>query len=441
MQESEFTPWLLTAIGRSPTAFHVAANIRDMLVGHGFTLLEEAGTWEVTAPGSYVVVRNGSALVAFTLNGEDPATGGLRMAGAHTDSPALKVKPRALQVSHSCVQLGVEVYGGALLAPWFDRELSLAGRVSWENGEGGIGSCLVDFARPVAVIPSLAIHLDREANTKRSINRQTDIVPILMQAGADDSGPDFDDILLARIRSQYPELDCKAILDHDLFLYDPAGPVLTGLEREFITGPRLDNQLSCWTIARALVDAGGQQNSLIILNDHEEVGSSTPEGASGPLLDSILERLFPAPEQRQRVIHRSLLVSADNAHAVHPNFADRHDRHHRPLMNRGPVVKINAARRYATTAATSGFFRLLCRRHQVEVQDFVMRSDLACGSTIGPLAATRIGLQVVDVGVPTLAMHSIREMAGATDCAALHRVLQGYFGLASDDPLWHGWLS
>ncbi len=441
MQESEFNRWLLAAIGRSPTAFHVAANVRDLLTDHGFTLLEESEPWDLSTPGSYVVVRNGSSLVAFTLNGEDPARTGLRMAGAHTDSPALKVKPSPIRRSHSYVQLGVEVYGGALLAPWFDRELSLAGRVSWETGAGGLDAGLLDFARPVAVIPSLAIHLDREANRNRSINSQTDIVPILMQAAADGDEPVFADILLAQLRRQHPEIDCRAILDHDLFFYDPAAPTLTGLAGEFITGPRLDNQLSCWTIARALIDAPERKNSLIILSDHEEVGSGSPEGAGGPLLDSVLERLFPEPGQRQQVIRRSLLISADNAHGVHPNFTDRHDGNHLPRINHGPVIKINAARRYATTALTAGFFRLLCRRQNTDVQEFVMRSDMACGSTIGPLAATRTGMQVVDVGVPTLGMHSIRETAGTSDCPGLLRALQGYFSLASDDPLWHGWLS
>ncbi|MFP7755536.1 M18 family aminopeptidase [Thermodesulfobacteriota bacterium B35] len=439
MQESEFTPWLLAAIGRSPTPYHLTVNICDLLTSHGFTRLREAEPWDVKVPGSYVVVRNDSSLVAFTLDGEDPARSGLRMAGAHTDSPALKVQPDPLQVSHACVRMGVEVYGGALLAPWFDRDLSLAGRVSWENSRGGLESSLLDFGRPVAVIPSLAIHLDREANSKRSINRQTDILPILMAAGTKE--PVFADILLEQFRRQYPQSDCRAILDHDLFLYDPAGPEQTGLEGEFITGPRLDNQLSCWTMARALIEADGRRNCLIILTDHEEVGSGSPEGAGGTLLDAVLERLFPDPEQRQRVIRRSLLISADNAHAVHPNFADRHDRNHLPLMNHGPVIKINAARRYATTALTAGFFRLLCQRQETGVQEFVMRADLACGSTIGPLTATRTGMQVVDVGVPTLAMHSIREMAGTRDCPAFFLVLREYFALASTDPLWHGWLS
>ena len=441
MQEAEFNQWLLAAIGRSPTAFHVAANIHDLLTEHGFTPLDEAGPWEISAPGAYVLLRNGSSLAAFTLSGEDPAHSGLRMAGAHTDSPALKVKPSPLQTTHTCVRVGVEVYGGALLASWFDRELSLAGRVSWETEEGGLGSGLLDFARPVAVIPSLAIHLDREANRGRSIDRQTEIMPILLQTAPGSAEPAFNNILLAQLRRQDPEIRCRAVLDHELFFYDPTPPGVTGLEGEFISGPRLDNQLSCWTIARALVEARGRENSLIILTDHEEVGSKTAEGADGPLLESLLAQLFPDPRQRLQVIRRSLLISADNAHGVHPNFADRHDSNHLPLMNQGPVIKINAARRYATTALTAGFFRLLCRRRQTTVQEFVMRSDMACGSTIGPLAASRTGVQVVDVGVPTLAMHSIRETAGASDCYGLLLALQEYFNLASKDPLWQGWQS
>jgi aspartyl aminopeptidase len=348
--------------------------------------------------------------------------GGLRMIGAHTDSPCLKVKPSPLRREQNCLQLGVEVYGGALLRPWFDRELSLAGRVCWQDKDGSLCSALLDFQRPVAIIPSLAIHLNREANKQQEVNRQTDIVPLLGLAGGEPA--DFQQILREQLRSLLPEAEPVGIIDHELFFYGPAPPALTGLNKEFLVSARLDNLASCFAALHALQAA--EANCLIVLNDHEEVGSMTAAGAQGPFLRELLERLLPDATARQTVLRQSFFISADNAHAVHPNFAAKHDPQHLPKLGLGPVIKFNANQRYATTAASAARFRQLCVQAGVPVQDFVSRSDMGCGSTIGPLTASGIGVETVDVGIPSLAMHSIRETAACADCLHLCAVLRHF---------------
>ena len=428
-QHSQYLDDLFAFINASPTAFHAAAAGAALLRDHGFQRLHEADAWGDLAPGAYFVVRNDASLIAFTL-ADSPRSGQpLRMAGAHTDSPGLKVKPNPLQVRQGCVQLGVEVYGGPLLAPWFDRDLSIAGRVSWRTGQGALQCSLIDFKRPVAVIPSLAIHLDREANSKRSIDKQIDLVPLLMQT-PESSPPDFKTILQCQLGLQHPtaaDVEDAEILDFDLFLYDAQPLAQVGLNGEFITGARLDNLLSCHALLQGLASAKPRRNGLIVLNDHEEVGSVSTAGAQGTFLNDVLQRLFPEPGVRQQVVAGSLFVSVDNAHAVHPNFAGKHDPEHLPQLNRGPVIKMNANQRYATNALTASLFRQFCQKAGSPCQQFVMRNDLACGSTIGPLTAAGIGVPTVDVGVPQLAMHSIRETAGSADGWHLLRALTTFF--------------
>jgi aspartyl aminopeptidase len=431
IQAHEYADRLFSLINSSPTSFHVVANGAKMLKASGFQRLWESDPWPDFDAGAYYVIRNDASLIAFTLTGSPQHGFPLRMAGAHTDSPGLKVKPNPLQFRQGCVQLGVEVYGGALLAPWFDRDLSLAGRVSWCQGDGPLLCSLINFQRPVAIIPSLAIHFDRDANNKRSIDKQTDLVPLLMLSEGT-ALPDFATILKEQLALQHPGAEDADLVDFDLFLYDaqPLGQV--GLHREFITGARLDNLLSCNALLQAMVHAETRRNCLIVLNDHEEVGSVSTGGAQGSFLTDVLERLYPDPSLRQRVLAGSLLVSVDNAHAVHPNFIGKHDPEHLPLLNRGPVIKTNANQRYATNGLTAALFRRCCQKAGVPCQQFVMRNDLACGSTIGPLTAAATGVPTVDVGIPQLGMHSIRETAGALDGWYLFRALGVLF--AEPDP-------
>ena len=433
MQLTDYLDSLFDYINQSPTAYHAAGNAARLLSAQGFQQLHEQEGWNRVPPGRYYVLRNDSSLIAFILARDPESPLHLRMAGAHTDSPCLRLKPNPLQVHHSCVQLGVEVYGGALLAPWFDRDLSIAGRVSWTQGDGSLQCSLINFQRPVATIPSLAIHLDREANSKRSIDKQNDLVPLLLQA-ENASLPDFKTILLEQLVRQYPEASAAEIIDFDLFLYDTQPLARVGLNNQFITGSRLDNLLSCHALLQGLIQAPAHRDCLIVLNDHEEVGSVSTAGALGPFLKNILERLFPAPDLRQQVCAGSLFVSVDNAHAVHPNFAGKHDPDHLPLLNHGPVIKLNAGQRYATNGLTGGLFRLLCTRADIPYQQFVMRNDLACGSTIGPLTAAEIGVPTVDIGVPQLAMHSIREITGHLDGWYLLKAMSAFFS-ATDEQI------
>lgn len=430
MHDTEYTEGLTRFIQASPTPFHAVAAMRDILEANGFQRLDEAEPWDTGAPGRYYVTRNDSSIVVFTL-AKSPAENGFRMVGAHTDSPCLKVKPNPEIVKNSYFQLGVEVYGGALLNPWFDRDLSLAGRVSYRDRHQQVGSCLVDFEQAIAVIPSLAIHLDPEANNERSINRQTYLPPVLMKLPDDkqqqQGRPDFREVLLQLVDKQQPQVEAEKVLDYELSFYDVQAPAVIGLHQDFIASARLDNLLSCYTGLMGLLDAGEYTNSMLVCNDHEEVGSVSTSGATGSFLKSVLQRLCTTAENYARCIDRSMLISADNAHGVHPNFADKHDDRHGPVLNQGPVIKTNANQRYASNSETSAVFRNLCELADVPVQAFVVRSDMACGSTIGPLTAAGIGIRTIDVGVPTFAMHSIRELAGRWDGYYLYRALREYF--------------
>ncbi len=433
LARTDYIQDLLQFIGHAPTSFHAVQRLSDLLSENGFTKVREQDRWDSLNQGSFFVRRNASSLILFTLGNREPGSG-FRMAGAHTDSPCLKVKPNPWQVNNTFMQLGVETYGGALLNPWFDRDLSLAGRVVWRDSSRNIHSGLIDFRRPIGIIPSLAIHLDRDANKKKSVNKQTDLAPLIMQVADTDKG-DFSTFLQEQLALEH-DVKQAEIIDHELFFYDCQPPSAAGLNNEFITGARLDNLLSCYTLIRALLDSDTAENTLVILNDHEEIGSVSTSGAQGNFLQSVLERLLPDIEARQRSMSRSVFVSTDNAHGVHPNFSDRHDKDHLPQLNRGPVIKYNANQRYATNSGTACLFKTLCEKENIPVQEFVMRSDLACGSTIGPLTAGQIGVQTVDVGVPSLAMHSIRETAGSQDAEFLYTACKTFFTATEQDTMW-----
>jgi aspartyl aminopeptidase len=430
MNQTEFNAGLLGYIDASPTPFHAVVTASQLLLAQGYTALDEREAWQLAPGGRYFVTRNGSSLIAFTLGEETLATSGVRIIGAHTDSPCLKVKPRPELKSQAYWQLGIEVYGGALLNPWFDRDLGLAGRVTLRDAAGRLVSRLVDIREPVACIPSLAIHLDREANDKRSINKQTHLPAIVAR-----DGEDFDlrRELLARLAVDEPALAGGAVLDWELALFDLQPAAFVGWRREFIAAARIDNLLSCYTALAALCHGEGSGNRLVVLNDHEEVGSGSAAGARGTFLRAVLERLSGGGEAHARAMARSLLVSTDNAHGVHPNYADKHDANHGPKLNAGPVLKINHNQSYASNSETAAVFREACARAGVPLQSFVARGDMGCGSTIGPITAAVLGVRTVDVGVPTFAMHSIRELAGREDAWSLKQALGACFALSLPD--------
>ena len=425
-----FNAGLLKFIGSSPTPFHAVANLSEAFTAAGFVrLASESATWNLEAGKGYFLTRNDSALIAFRLGRLAPEKAGVHLAGAHTDSPCLKLKPNPEISNNGYQQLGVEVYGGALLNPWFDRDLSIAGKVSYLTAKKELHSCLLDFVDPIAIIPSLAIHLDRDVNNQRSINAQQHLAPVILQL-PENQQFSFDELLLEHLhKSGHP--DAEKILAHELSLYDTQKPALVGVQKQFIAGARLDNLLSCYLICHSLMQSDATQTSLVVCNDHEEVGSASTSGAQGPFLTSVLQRLLvhtaEKPGSWDQMVDNSLMLSVDNAHGVHPNFADKHDARHAPRLNAGPVIKINANQRYASNTDSVAQFKAWCDSAGVSTQSFVMRSDLACGSTIGPITATQTGINTVDVGVPTFGMHSIRELAGAADAEALARVITAFF--------------
>lgn len=427
MDFSSFNRELLDFLYQSPTPFHAVTSIAKILQYAGYQPLDEAASWKLHSGGKYYVTRNDSSIIAFVYGNENIIENGIRMVGAHTDSPCLKVKPAPELNAQGYFQLGVETYGGVLLNPWFDRDLSLAGRVTYKSTCGDVKSQLINFQQPIATIPSLAIHLDREANKSRSINAQTDIPPILMQLqGKDVVQPDFR-LMLGEYMQQQGIADVAHVLDYELSFYDHQKPAVVGFNEEFIASARLDNLLSCYIGLQSLLRADGTQSCLLVCNDHEEVGSRSACGAQGPMLENFLMRLIPDSEERLRCIDRSMMISADNAHGIHPNYSDKHDASHGPILNQGPVIKVNANQSYATNSETSALFRHWCEAASVPVQSFVTRTDQACGSTIGPITASALGIKTLDVGVPTFAMHSIRELAGTRDGFSLYSVLNHFF--------------
>ncbi|WP_445010282.1 M18 family aminopeptidase [Vreelandella stevensii] len=406
---------------QSPTPWHATQNMAQRLEQAGFTRLEETASWQLSPGKRYYVTRNDSSLIAFQLPAGKLSS--LRMLGAHTDSPGLHLKPNATHYSAGWLQLGVQVYGGVLLAPWFDRELGLAGRVHVRHADGRLESVLLNVAQPVAMIPSLAIHMDRDVNAGRTINPQTQMAPVLLQS----NDLDLNDLLAQWLEAQHG-LRAVDIVDFELGFYDVQPPALVGLRQELLASARLDNLLSCFVGLEALLACDGEQGALLVANDHEEVGSASACGAQGPFLGDVLKRLNGqvgggSEESLIQLIQSSLMISCDNAHALHPNFRDKHDERHGPAINGGPVIKVNASQRYATNSVTGALFRDVCREADVPVQSFVTRADMGCGSTIGPITATEVGVPTIDVGLPQWAMHSIRETSGTRDIEYLTRAL------------------
>jgi len=418
MNKNDFNEGLLGFLDASPTPFHATQNMAMMFENAGFIALREQEKWNLEAGKKYYVTRNDSSVIVFTYPKEQK---NYLMVGAHTDSPNLKLKPNPLIKEHGVVKFGVESYGGLLLNPWFDRDLSIAGRVSYLDAEESLQSALVNVEKKIAIIPSLAIHLDDKANKERTINKQTDICPILTT----NEDFDFDEFLqwqLAKIGVD----SVKNIYAHELSFYDAQKASYVGLRDDFISSARLDNLLSCYVGMVSLCSVDASKPMLFIASDHEEVGSETTSGAGGSFLENTLRRLFDDYEEYVEMIRSSMMISADNAHAIHPNYPSKHDKEHAPQMNKGVVIKINANQRYATNSETMARFLKVADELSEPVQKFVTRSDMGCGSTIGPITATRIGIDTIDIGLPTLAMHSIRELAGSDDAHSLYKILVGF---------------
>jgi aspartyl aminopeptidase len=413
MNADVFNSGLLNFLDQSPSPFHATQRLASTLSDAGFSKTGSLSPSSENHTDKVFITRNDSSLIAIRSGSRPITESGIRIIGAHTDSPCLRIKP-------------VEIYGGVLLAPWFDRDLSIAGRINAKTTNGLRVSRLIDFQRSIATIPSLAIHLNREVHKNRTINPQLELVPILCDL-PDASGEGFLSIVCAQANSQYPDDAIENVSDFELYCYDTQPASRVGLHGDYLASARLDNLLSCFAGLRALVDADSDETIILVCNDHEEVGSVSAAGAQGPFLRQTLEALSGGGEHVARVLSKSRLISADNAHAVHPNYENKHDAEHKPVLNGGPVIKYNANQRYATTSTTAAMFRDLCANADVPVQSIAMRSDMGCGSTIGPITSAVIGIDTVDIGAPQLAMHSPRELTGWQDPFLLYRSLLAFF--------------
>jgi aspartyl aminopeptidase len=417
---------LLDFIDASPSPWHVVETSAERLSNLGFKVLYESEAWQLENGGRYFVTRGGSSIIAFTIGHNPLPTSGFNMIGAHTDSPGLRLKPHAAFSSDGLIRIGVEVYGGPILATFADRDLSIAGRVNVRSAQG-FETRLIKFEKPVLRLPNLAIHMNREVNDKGlKFNKQTEL-PLLFGESAD--GVEADTQFLEKIANLL-KVNVKDIINFDLNVFDTQKGVIWGANQEFIANSQLDNLASCHAALSALLANKKPKNTAVCaLFDHEEVGSESATGASGSFLADIVDRitLHLNKEEKLRALAHSFFISADMAHAFHPNHASSYEPCHHVHINKGPVIKMNANQRYATDSESAARFIRLCEQAGVPYQQYAHRSDLGCGSTIGPIVASRLGVSSVDVGSPMWAMHSIRESAGVLDHAYMIKVLTSYY--------------
>jgi aspartyl aminopeptidase len=418
---------LLDFIDRSPSPWHAASDLADRLAAGGFRRLRETERWRLGPGDRAFVVRGDSSLVAFVVGQAPLSETGFRIVGAHTDSPGLRIKPKAPHAADPMLRLGVEIYGGPILATFADRDLGLAGRLCVRS-RAGVEVRLVRFPQPLVRLPNLAIHMNREVNREGLKFQPQSELPLLWTlVGALPAEERF-----RRLLAEQADCEPADILTWDLNVFDTQPGVFWGPDREFLADGQLDNLASCHAALRALLTADEPEAAVVVaFFDHEEIGSETYKGADGALLPDVLQRIACAltldGEDYRRAIAASFMVSADMAHAYHPNFPQAYEPQHLVVVNRGPVVKTHASGRYATDAVAEACFLRLCEEAGVPWQRYVHRSDLACGSTIGPMISARLGVPTVDVGNPMWAMHSVRESAGVLDHTYMIRALTRLF--------------
>ncbi|GAA1270900.1 M18 family aminopeptidase [Arthrobacter pascens] len=425
-------------VSASPSSFHAVHEASRRLDEAGFSELSELDQWDEAA-GKFYVVRDGALIAWVTPEGAGPTTG-FNILGAHTDSPSFKLKPRPTTGKFGWLQAGVEIYGGPLLNSWLDRELQLAGRLVLLDGAEHLTA-----TGPLLRFPQLAVHLDRAVNEGLTLDKQQHMNPVF--GLGDPAGEDLLGLLAERVTGTGP-VDPAQIGGYDVVIADTQPPAVFGAKNEFFASGRLDNLSATHAGLAALIahasagstggaGRGTEQAPIAVLAafDHEEIGSASRSGACGPVLEDILVRisdgLGASASQRRQAFAASFCVSADAGHAVHPNYPERHDPVNRPVLNGGPLLKINANQRYATDAAGAALWARLCGEADVPYQEFVSNNVMPCGSTIGPLTATRLGIRTVDVGVPLLSMHSARELCGVEDPYALAKVTERFFRVAA----------
>ncbi|MBI5429218.1 MAG: M18 family aminopeptidase [Nitrosomonadales bacterium] len=420
---------LIDFIDASPSPWHAVASAEARLRAQGYIRLEEGDRWQLAADGRYYIVRGGASLIAFVLGSQPLAETGFRIVGAHTDSPGLRLKPKAASGSDGLARLAVEVYGGPILATFTDRDLSLAGRIVVRTAAGS-QTRLLRFEQPLVRLPNLAIHMNRDVNEQGlKLNKQTELPLILGQLGENDDA----EAQLRKLLAEAVKAETADLLSWELAVYDVQKGCLWGANEEFIACRQLDNLASCHAALTALIAT--QQPAatcMTALFDHEEVGSESAAGAGGSFITDVLARIGAHAgldeQDRQRAMSRSFFISADMAHAYHPNFPNAYESGHKVRVNGGPVIKTNANQRYTTNAETAARFIGFCEQAGVPYQQYAHRSDLGCGSTIGPMVAAQLGVASVDVGSPMWAMHSARESSGVQDHAHMIAALAAAFG-------------
>lgn len=412
---------LLEFINESPTAYHAVNTVKKMLYENGFKELKESEAWNLNKGDKCYVIKNDSAIIAFEIGSGEIEEEGFRLIGAHTDSPCFKVKPAPeMLVENKYIKLNTEVYGGPILNTWFDRPLSLAGRVTLK-GDTPFNPVtkLINTNKPLLVIPNLAIHMNRNVNEGYAINKQKDTLPLLGFINENLEGNKERIGILEIIKSQL-KVEKEDILDFDLFLYEHEKGCLLGLNEELISASRLDDLWMVFSGVKALLESKqNKATKVMVCVDNEEIGSLTSQGANSSLLKNILERITLSlgknKEEFFRAIANSIMISADLAHAVHPNQSEKHDPTNRPVLGNGPVIKMSASGSYSTDSYASAIFQGLCKEANVPCQKFVNRSDVRGGTTIGPITSADLSIPVIDMGAAIIGMHSIRELASVKD--------------------------
>ncbi len=419
---------LLDFIDASPSPWHAVATLESRLAAQGFTRLEENQLWQLEPSAAYFVSRKGGSIIAFRMGSKSLAESGFRIVGAHTDSPGLRLKPKAAFASDGIARLAVEVYGGPILATFTDRDLSLAGRVNVRNGQG-FDTHLIRFDQVLARLPNLAIHMNREVNDQGLKLHKQNELPLVFSFSKDNETAmqDFKQLLASQL-----SVEASQILNWEINVYDTQKGSFWGANHEFIANSQLDNLASCHAGITALLETDAPGSTAICaLFDHEEVGSESATGAGGSFIADVLARIAGrqrlSEEMKLAAFAESFFISADMAHAYHPSFPHAYEPGHKVMVNAGPVIKLNANQRYSSDADTSARFMLLCEKAGVVYQQYAHRTDLGCGSTIGPIVAANLGIASVDVGCPMWAMHSIRESAGVLDHHAMIQVLKAAF--------------
>ena len=425
--QQKFSEDLLQYLNDSPTAYHAVENAADILKKSSFQELKETDEWSLQKGGRYFVIKNQSGIIAFTVGNGDLASEGFRIIGAHTDSPTFKIKPGPCTVTpDGYVKVNVEVYGGPILSTWFDRPLAVAGRVIVRE-DNELKAKLIKIDKPVFMIPNLCVHFQRDINEKGfSYNKQKDIFPLLSMT---EDGVEKDDYLYNLIQE---ETGVEKAMDYELFLYEYQKGIFTGKDKQFVSASRIDDLAMVYAGLSALVESADSGNSYKVFAafDNEEVGSTTAQGARSGLLIHTLNRICKnlglSDDAYFQTIANSTSISADTAHAVHPNYSDKHDPENRPVLGGGPVIKYSASQRYGTTAFSAAYFMKACEQAGVPCQKYVNRNDIVGGSTIGPALSSLTTIPTVDMGIPILAMHSVREFGAVVDNVYTKMAFQAY---------------